>query len=75
MSDVIDKKILQVAQETIAWGREVAEIWVGTQYQRQIQDQLQNVNNSIEHEDWAKVRALVSDLARFLDDAEEKYGH
>ena len=74
MSDVIDQKILQVAQETVAWGREVAEMWVGTQYQRQINDQLQSVDHSIEHEDWDKVRALVSDLARFLDDADKNYG-
>lgn len=73
MPELDDKKLLELTDETLSWARNVADMWVGTPYQKQIDVQVQTIEKSLEHKDLKKVRAFVFDLARFLDEAERSY--
>lgn len=67
------EQLLKRTNETISWGREISEMWVSTPYQRDIDRQIETVEQSVEHEDWGKVRNLVTDLAEYLAKAEDDY--
>ena len=73
MSNLSNDKLLELTDETLSWGREIADLWTGTLYEKQIDMQIKSVERSLEHKDLEKVRTLVYDLARFLDHAEKEY--
>lgn len=73
MAELTDDKLLELTDETLVWGHEVAEMWAGTPYQYMIEKQIDSVEKTLEHSDLKKVRALVYDLAQFLDNAEKEY--
>lgn len=76
MQDLTKEQLLNLTKTTLLWGRDVSEMWTGTSYEEQIANQERRVEDSLEHEDYDKVRDLVSDLAQFLEQAEREYdGH
>lgn len=73
MSDLTNEQLLDLTRETLSWGSEVADMWAGTLYEKQIDIQREQVEKSAKENDLDKVRALVYDLAQFLDHAEKEY--
>lgn len=73
MSVISDEKLLEIVNETLSWGDEVAEKWAGTLYEKQIDTQKAIVTEAVEHKDFKKIEAVVGDLAQLLDYAEREY--
>lgn len=73
MSDLSNTQFLEIVNETLEWGSEVSEMWTGTMYEKQIDRQKEAIKENIRANDLNKVRALVYDLAQFLDNAETAY--
>ena len=67
------EQILDLIDTTLLWGSDVAEMWSGTQYEKQIDLQQAQVIKAAEQENWDKAETLVYGLAQFLHEAEEEY--
>lgn len=73
MSNLTHDQLLDLVETTLSWGSEVAEKWAGTLYQEQIDAQKELIRKELTNNNSKKVFDLVSGLALFLKDAEEKY--
>lgn len=72
MSDLTHEQLLELASKTLSRGNDVAEVWTGTLYEKQIKMQQEQVTKSLDANDFGKIRKFVLDLARFLDRAERE---
>ena len=67
------KEIKELVDVTLAWGSDIADMWTGTQFEKQIDLQQAQIIKAAEKEDWKKAENLTTDLAQFLFYAEEEY--
>lgn len=71
--ELTEEQTLDVIASTIVWGRDVAEMWTGTLYGKEIDLAVDQLIESQESGDIAKAKSQAFDLAQFLDQAEREY--
>ena len=69
--EVTDDKLKDLVETTVRWADEVADLWVGTLYEKQIFLEKERLLQSVGDRD--KTKTQVSDLAQFLNQAESEY--
>lgn len=69
--EVTDDQLKDLVETTVRWADEVADLWVGTLYEKQIFLEKERLLQSIGDRD--KTKTQVSDLAQFLNQAESEY--
>lgn len=73
MVDLSDKQLLEIVDELTSWGSKVSELWLGTQYEKQIDMHQAQMVKAVEAKDFKKIQKFVYDFARLLDRAENDY--
>lgn len=73
MSHLSNDRLFELVDDTLKWGSDVAEMWAGTQYEKNIDLQQSQILKALEQNDLEKVQKLVYDFAQFLDHAEREY--
>lgn len=64
------ENLLEVASVILSWANEVADLTVGTLYEKLLNVQIDRVQTLLNNEDFAEARKAVFDLAQLADDAE-----
>ena len=70
---VADRVVLKRAVEVINDSSRVSEMWAGTLYEAQIENDKDKIIESLKGDDIEKIRTLVKGLNTFLVQAEHEY--
>ena len=62
-----------MVKSALGWGRDVAEMWTGTLYEKQIEEEIARIELESAVGSLELAKTLANDLAEFLDQAEREY--
>lgn len=71
--ELTEEQTLDMINSAISWGHEVAEMWTGTQYEKQIEAEISRIGIERALGKIESAKAMAFDLAQFLDQAEREY--
>ena len=71
--DITNEQLLDLVDSTMKWATEVSELWTGTLYGKQIDLEKERLFESVRSGDTEQMKTQVTDLAQFLNQAEEEY--
>jgi len=73
MQRLASRQLLEFTNQTLKRSTNVAELWAGTLYETQIENDKLKVIESLKKDDEEKIRQVVNSLAQFVDQAENEF--
>lgn len=72
MSNLTNDQLLDLIEETLAWGSDVSERWSGTLHEKIIETQRARIKEAVNKNDLELAYSLVRDLAQTLEVSEKE---
>lgn len=73
MEDISKEQLIDLYNTTVEWSSEVADLWTGTLYEKQINLSKERMLEDFDSNNTEALKDKITDLAQFLNKAEEEY--
>lgn len=73
MFNLTNSQILDLVNETIAWGANISEMWAGTLNEKIIDRRRSEIMKAVDENDLESAYQMTCDLAQTLDHSEREY--